>query len=407
MLELNSCGVTLPSSEVCRSDSNGPQRASFCSAGPPSMCWQCSAGLRGWCCGPENTPTQKYHLNVKELHNTQKRTCSVEYVHAETRWHSYDLTGCVTLITKISCRSGSVAYRVIVGMLPAVAPLLSIVDLQQQAVWHLHILCWPFPPFFLQITHHSLESWRDTEISYQHKSKTDGNYLFLHETMFYVTFWKPLQVNQTILQIDKCHMSILTRCYWHTESRLLQITTWVESSTSSLLHGKNWATHYLTSEIFFFNFCNVVTVLGCKSGISLKHLRQRRLSVFLRSLVLKRTAGGAQTSAFLTLFSTLNNGSGQLTVSCSCFDLPNQCLCTVSRKAFCCTYCCFNGIHSSWIFSFKYRENTQVSCFRLTDEKTLYCRAVLVWWYCWPIDLLQIYQYITCSLIRADIKTVF
>lgn len=47
---------------------------------------------------------------------------------------------------------GFVAYRVVVGVLPTVTPLLSIVDLKQQAIWQLHILYRPFCS--LQITHH-------------------------------------------------------------------------------------------------------------------------------------------------------------------------------------------------------------------------------------------------------------
>lgn len=41
-----------------------------------------------------------------------------------------------------------VAYRVFIGMFPAVTPLLSIADLQQQAIWQLHALCCllPLPP---------------------------------------------------------------------------------------------------------------------------------------------------------------------------------------------------------------------------------------------------------------------
>lgn len=63
MSELISWSVTLPSSVVYRSDSSGPQRASFCSAGLLSKCWQRCAGPRGWCCGPEDTSKT---LNVKE-----------------------------------------------------------------------------------------------------------------------------------------------------------------------------------------------------------------------------------------------------------------------------------------------------------------------------------------------------
>lgn len=46
-----------------------------------------------------------------------------------------------------TCRT----YSVVIGMLPAVTPLLSIADLQQQAFGRLHLGCCPFQP--LQIKH--------------------------------------------------------------------------------------------------------------------------------------------------------------------------------------------------------------------------------------------------------------
>lgn len=39
---------------------------------------------------------------------------------------------------------GYVTYQVIVGVFPAVTPLLSIVDLQQQPIRHIHVLCGSF-----------------------------------------------------------------------------------------------------------------------------------------------------------------------------------------------------------------------------------------------------------------------
>lgn len=152
MLELISCSVTLPSSVVYRSDSIGPQRASFCSEGPLSTCWQRSVGLRDWYCGPWNTQKS---LKVKEWH-THKTTCFMEDMHAKTRQeHLRSDKRCnedPTVWWHMKTNCWSVAYRVIAGMFPAVTPLLSIVDLQQQAIWHVHILCCPF--LSLQITQH-------------------------------------------------------------------------------------------------------------------------------------------------------------------------------------------------------------------------------------------------------------
>lgn len=39
---------------------------------------------------------------------------------------------------------GYMTYQVIVGIFPAVTPLLSIVDLQQQPIGHIHVLCGSF-----------------------------------------------------------------------------------------------------------------------------------------------------------------------------------------------------------------------------------------------------------------------
>lgn len=142
MLELIICSVTLPSSAVCRSDSNGPQKASFCSAAPLSMCWQRSVGLMGWYCGPWSTNKS---LEIKGGHR-EKTVHSTEDVHAQTRQESLQFDE----IMKKNC--WFVAYRVITGMFPVVTPLLSITDLQQQTVWHVHILCCLF--LSLQITQH-------------------------------------------------------------------------------------------------------------------------------------------------------------------------------------------------------------------------------------------------------------
>lgn len=39
---------------------------------------------------------------------------------------------------------GYVTHQVIIGMFPAVTPLLSIVDLQQETIGHVHVLRGPF-----------------------------------------------------------------------------------------------------------------------------------------------------------------------------------------------------------------------------------------------------------------------
>lgn len=143
-LELIICSVTLPSSVVCRSDSNGPQKASFCSAAPLSMCWQRSVGLMDWYCGPWST---KKSSEIKGWHTEEnrlfygRRTCS-----DKTRTVKVPYDG----IKKKNY--WFVAYRVIAGMFPVVTPLLSVIDLQQQAIWHVHILCCLF--LSLQITQH-------------------------------------------------------------------------------------------------------------------------------------------------------------------------------------------------------------------------------------------------------------
>lgn len=103
--------VTLPSSAVYRSDSSGPQMASSCSADLLSTCSPHSAALMGWYYGPWSQRISKW---VKDKEVWQRR---------------YD---------------GYVSYQVIVGMFPAVTPLLSIVDLQQQTIGHVHVLRGPF-----------------------------------------------------------------------------------------------------------------------------------------------------------------------------------------------------------------------------------------------------------------------
>lgn len=89
-LELIICSVTLPSSAVCRSDSNGPQKASFCSAAPLSMCWQRSVGPMDWYCGPWST---KKSLEIKGWHTEEnrlfyrRRTCSDKTRTVKVWWH--------------------------------------------------------------------------------------------------------------------------------------------------------------------------------------------------------------------------------------------------------------------------------------------------------------------------------
>lgn len=134
MSELISWSVTLPSSVVYRSDSSGPQRASFCSAGLLSRCWQHCAAPRGWCCGPEDTSKT---LKVKEklaleatcfIVTNSNRACLTGHVRTcegikMCDQRPSDLSNCL-----------SATYQIFARMFPAVAPLLSIVDLKQQAI---------------------------------------------------------------------------------------------------------------------------------------------------------------------------------------------------------------------------------------------------------------------------------